>query len=72
MIVKNNWFSFAEDDYKALRTLWLDRQGLYKIICFHSQQYVEKILKGILENNNHHHNYLHLIKNDLKINFYSF
>ena len=52
MIVKNNWFIFAAEDYKALTALWKDKQGLYKTICFHSQQYVEKILKGILENNN--------------------
>ena len=50
-MVSENWLKYAEDDYRALCALWEQKQALYKIICFHSQQYVEKILKGILENN---------------------
>ncbi len=47
--IAENWLTFALDDYKIVDKLISDGETFYRTICFHSQQYVEKILKGILE-----------------------
>lgn len=41
------WIERAEDDYKGAGVL-LKARGPYSLVCFHSQQAVEKILKGYL------------------------
>jgi HEPN domain-containing protein len=43
---------FAEDDLKIVFTLWRKKEKIHRGICFHAQQYAEKIVKGILEFNN--------------------
>lgn len=47
--ISSKWMKFAEDDLKTAMILWETDSKLYRIICYHSQQYVEKILKGIIE-----------------------
>ncbi len=43
---KNPWFEYALDDFKSI-SLLLD-SGIYRAVCFHAQQFAEKVLKGIL------------------------
>lgn len=50
LFVSKKWLDFAREDYQAIEILWEAENKLYRTICFHAQQYVEKILKGILEN----------------------
>jgi HEPN domain-containing protein len=42
----NNWFEFAEDDLKMAEAALKGK--IYNQTCFHSQQGVEKMLKGFL------------------------
>ncbi|OGV64041.1 MAG: hypothetical protein A2498_01805 [Lentisphaerae bacterium RIFOXYC12_FULL_60_16] len=42
----NNWFEFAREDLQMARLAI--REGLYNQVCFHAQQAVEKMLKGLL------------------------
>ena len=43
---QNNWFAFAEEDRKMAEAAF--RERIYNQVCFHSQQGVEKTLKGFL------------------------
>lgn len=43
---KNNWFIFAQEDERIAKSAL--REKIYNQVCFHSQQGVEKILKGFL------------------------
>jgi HEPN domain-containing protein len=43
---KNPWFDYALDDFKAISVLL--NEGVYRLVCFHAQQFVEKVLKGLL------------------------
>ena len=43
----NNWFAFAKDDLKMAEAAL--REKIYNQVCFHSQQGVEKTLKGFLK-----------------------
>ena len=40
------WFDFALEDLKLAELAM--KEGIYNQVCFHAQQYVEKILKGYL------------------------
>lgn len=40
------WLKIALEDFEAARCLFVE--GLYRMVCYHSQQTVEKILKAIL------------------------
>lgn len=40
------WLNYAEDDYKAANELL--KAKLYNVVCFHSQQSIEKYLKAYL------------------------
>jgi len=40
------WFKIAFEDLKAAKCLY--KEGLYRMVCYHSQQVVEKGLKAIL------------------------
>jgi len=42
----NKWFSFADEDWLVAKQTLKD--GIYNQVCFHSQQGVEKLLKGVL------------------------
>lgn len=48
-MIDKKWLEFAEEDYQVLEYLWKSKSKFYRSICFHGQQYVEKILKGIIE-----------------------
>ncbi|RMF57669.1 MAG: HEPN domain-containing protein [Calditrichaeota bacterium] len=50
--VSKNWLDFAQEDLEVVELLAEQQSSLYRTICFHAQQYVEKILKGILESLN--------------------
>jgi HEPN domain-containing protein len=45
------WLSFANEDFQLVHFLWNSKSGFFSSICFHAQQYVEKIFKGIIEGN---------------------
>ena len=47
--VSKKWLDFAMEDY-PIEILWNAENKLCRTLCFHAQQYTEKILKGILEN----------------------
>ncbi len=47
---RNEWFEFAKQDYCALKKLDGD-EYLTNIVLFHSQQCIEKLFKGLLEEN---------------------
>lgn len=44
---QNNWFYFAEEDIKMAESAFKER--IFNQACFHSQQAVEKMLKGFLK-----------------------
>ncbi len=46
MIRGNKWLQFAQEDLKVAG-LCFD-EGIFNQVCFHSQQGVEKILKGFI------------------------
>lgn len=48
-MIDKKWLEFAEEDYRLLEYLWKSSGKFYRSICFHGQQYVEKVLKGIIE-----------------------
>ena len=50
-LIHSKWFQFAQDDLKIVITLWQKKDKINRGICFHAQQYVEKIIKGLLEIN---------------------
>lgn len=43
---ENPWFDYASEDIKAAEILYT--QGIYRLASFHTQQAVEKALKGLL------------------------
>ena len=43
---KNPWFDYALDDFKAIEVLLNEK--VYRLGCFHAQQFVEKVFKGLL------------------------
>ena len=47
--IDEKWLNFADEDYRLVFLLWYENTKLYRSICFHAQQYIEKILKGIME-----------------------
>lgn len=49
MIVDKKWAKFAEEDYRLVLFLRNETTQFYGAICFHSQQFIEKIMKGVLE-----------------------
>jgi len=42
------WLKYARDDLSSASVLL--REGIYNMVCFHSQQAVEKMLKSIIAN----------------------
>jgi len=47
--IDQNWFDFAVEDYELVIHLSKKDNRFNRSICFHAQQFVEKILKGVLE-----------------------
>ena len=43
---KNPWFDYALDDFRAIGVLL--NEEVYRLACFHAQQFVEKVFKGLL------------------------
>lgn len=62
---KNRWFSFALEDLKVAEISL--EEGIYNQACFHSQQGVEKMLKGYLAENDKDVPKIHSIGALLKI-----
>ena len=46
----NNWFFFADEDLKTAEAIL--KEKIYNQVCFHSQQGVEKTLKGFSRSHN--------------------
>lgn len=49
VFVEQKWATFAEEDARLVIFLRNESSQFYSAICFHAQQFVEKILKGVLE-----------------------
>ena len=49
----NRWLVFAQQDLQMAELAY--QEGIYNQVCFHSQQCIEKCLKGILANQEKHH-----------------
>lgn len=47
--IDEKWLRFAQDDWRLAIFLQNETSQFCSAICFHAQQYVEKILKGVLE-----------------------
>jgi len=47
--IDEKWLNFADEDYKLVTFLWNQENEFYRSICFHAQQFIEKVLKGIIE-----------------------
>jgi HEPN domain-containing protein len=45
------WLTVAEDDFRAYTVLAADDAPPAMAVCFHCQQYIEKLLKAILTTN---------------------
>jgi len=43
-----SWITYAEEDYKAAKTLLGLKKPLLSAVCFHAQQCAEKYLKALL------------------------
>jgi HEPN domain-containing protein len=43
-----SWITYAEEDYKAAKTLLNLKKPLASAVCFHAQQCAEKYLKALL------------------------
>jgi len=46
------WFEYAENDLEAAKILSVQLKPKFEIICYHSQQGAEKILKGYIASRN--------------------
>jgi len=44
--IDEKWLKFADEDYKLVSFLYEEEKDFYRSICFHAQQFVEKVLKG--------------------------
>lgn len=42
----DRWFLFAREDFKMAELAL--KEGMYNQVCFHAQQCVEKVLKGLI------------------------
>lgn len=47
------WFEFASEDLKMAELAFTEK--IYNQVCFHSQQCIEKVLKGLMIYNNRMH-----------------
>ena len=47
--LSKKWLNFADEDYALVVFLNNQETKFFRSICFHAQQFIEKILKGILE-----------------------
>ena len=43
-----SWIAYAEDDFKAAKTLLSLKKPILAAVCFHTQQCAEKYLKALL------------------------
>lgn len=62
---QNNWFLFAEEDMKMADNAF--REDIFNQVCFHSQQGVEKMLKGYLYSKGVHIPKTHFLVELLKL-----
>lgn len=44
--MSDSWFNFAREDMRVAE--WTMSEGIHNQTCFHSQQCVEKVIKGML------------------------
>ncbi len=40
-MISREWAAFAKEDFVTVISLWEQNLPLYRVICFHSQQYAE-------------------------------
>lgn len=46
------WFKYAQNDLEAVKILSEQLKPKYEIVCYHCQQYAEKMLKRFIAYNN--------------------
>jgi HEPN domain-containing protein len=51
VVIDSAWEQLADEDYRTIFTIYSSDNTLHRSICFHAQQYVEKILKGMIKAN---------------------
>jgi len=47
--LSEKWLKFADEDYALVVFLNNQESKFFRSLCFHAQQFIEKILKGIIE-----------------------
>jgi len=47
--LSEKWLKFADEDYALVVFLNNQENKFFRSICFHAQQFIEKILKGVIE-----------------------
>lgn len=60
MTAAQEWLNFANDDIRTADIIL--PEGIFNMVCFHSQQAVEKSLKAFLRHHNNKIPYLHILE----------
>ena len=61
--ISKKWLDLASEDQRVAELIWQSGAELWRALCFHAQQFVEKILKGILEGSGQRVPKIHDLKN---------
>jgi HEPN domain-containing protein len=60
MSAAEQWLKFANDDIRSAEILL--REGIFNMVCFHSQQAAEKSLKAFLRHHNENIPFIHILE----------
>ena len=60
MSAAEQWLKFVNDDLRSAEVLL--REGIFNIVCFHSQQAAEKSLKAFLRHHNQNVPFIHILE----------
>jgi HEPN domain-containing protein len=60
MTAAEQWLKFATDDIRSAEVLL--REEIFNMVCFHSQQIVEKSLKAFLRHHSERIPYIHILE----------
>ena len=47
--ISERWLTMAREDEAVAEMIWQSGSELWRALCYHAQQYVEKVLKGVIE-----------------------
>lgn len=60
MSVAEQWLKFVNDDIRSAEILL--REGIFNMVCFHSQQAAEKSFKAFLRHHNQNIPFIHILE----------